>query len=171
MKTLNYVDGILSMFWTLGKQQRMDAIRKASLMEVTTKLTGLKAYREQIWVWEWELECQDGTSNQDDDEEPDNGNLVPGCKWDDDIPDEDLKLAGKHTSGSPSKQKRIKQRSSTARSHMYSANSPPKENDITNLVKEVKEALQDMALSMTNLAQVTQGNQGRTKTTDRGPRF
>jgi hypothetical protein len=34
--------------------------------------------------------------------------------------------------------------------------------------KLVKEVLQDMALSMTNLAQVTQGNQGRTEQRQKG---
>jgi hypothetical protein len=96
VKTLNYIDGILSTFWTIGEQQRMDAIKKGSLMEVTAELTGWRAYWEQLWVLECKLECQDGTSSQDDGEEPNNGNLVPGGKWDDDIPNEDLKLAGKH---------------------------------------------------------------------------
>jgi hypothetical protein len=76
------------------------------------------------------LERQDRTRNQDDGEEPNNGNMVPGGEWDGGIPNEELKLAGKHTSGSPSKQKRIAQRSSTAKSYAYSANSPPKENDM-----------------------------------------
>jgi hypothetical protein len=54
------------------------------------------------------------------------------------------------------------------RSYAYSANSPPKEDDMTNLVKEVKEALKDMAISMNILARVTQGNQGGTKQRRKG---
>jgi hypothetical protein len=43
---------------------------------------------------ERELESQEGTSNQDDGEEPDDGNLGPDGKWDDHIPEDDVKLMG-----------------------------------------------------------------------------
>jgi hypothetical protein len=49
------------------------------------------------------LECQEGTSNQDDGEEPDDGNLGPDGEWDDHILDDDLKLMGKVEGGSPKK--------------------------------------------------------------------
>jgi hypothetical protein len=45
---------------------------------------------------ERELESQEGTSNQDDGEEPNNGNLGPDGEWDDHIPDDELnKVNGK----------------------------------------------------------------------------
>jgi hypothetical protein len=64
VKTLNYVDGILSTFQTLDNQKKTDATRKASLEEVTAELTGSKFYQRKMLALERELEEQEGTRNQ-----------------------------------------------------------------------------------------------------------
>jgi hypothetical protein len=89
------------MFRTLDDQKRVDAARKASLEEVIAELTGSKHYQRKMQALERELERQEGTSNQDDGEEPNDGNLGPNGEWDDHIPDDDLKLMGKVKGGSP----------------------------------------------------------------------
>jgi hypothetical protein len=65
VKTLNYVDGILSTFWMLDDQKKGDAACKASLEEVTAELTGSKFYQQKMLALERELEEQEGTRNQE----------------------------------------------------------------------------------------------------------
>jgi viroplasmin and RNaseH domain-containing protein len=52
-----------------------------------------------------------------------------------------------------------RRKSKGRRSGAYSTSSS-KDNEMSNLVKEVKEALKDMAVSMSDLAAATKGNQG-----------
>jgi hypothetical protein len=158
IKTLNYVDGVLNTFRTLDDQKRVDAAWKASLEEVTVELTGSRHYQRKMQALERELESQQGTSNQDDGEEPDDGNLGPNGEWDNHIPDDDLKLTGKVESGSPKKM--IERRKSKGRRSGAYSTSSSKDDEMSNLVKEVKEALKDMAVFMSDLAIATKGNQG-----------
>jgi hypothetical protein len=158
IKTLNYVDGILNTFRMLDNQKWSDAACKASLEEVTAELMGSKFYQRKMLAIEREFEEQEGTSNQDDGDKPDDGELEPKSKWDDHIPEEDLKLLGKVKGGSP--KKIIERRKTTGkRSGAYSTNSS-KEDEMSILVKDVQEALKDMAVSMSDLAAATKGNQG-----------
>jgi hypothetical protein len=158
IKTLNYVDGILNTFRTLDEQKRSDAARKASLEEVTVELTGSKFYQRKMLALEREFEEQEGTSNQDDGDEPDNGKLEPESEWDNHIPEEDLKLTGKVKGGSP--KKIIERRKTTGKRSGAYANNSSKEDEMSNLVKDVQEALKDMAVSMSDLAAATNGNRG-----------
>jgi hypothetical protein len=101
IKTLNYVDGILNTFRTLGEQKKVFAARKASLEEeVTSDFTGSKFYQQRLRALERELEHEEGMNNK---EVPNNGNLVPSGEWGDDTPDDDLKLTGKLKGGSHKK--------------------------------------------------------------------
>jgi hypothetical protein len=109
---------------------------------------------------ERELEWEEGTSNQDDGEEPDDGDLEPDGKWDDHILDDDLKLTGKVEGGSPKKKILKRKKAKGRRSGEYSTNST-KDHEMSNLVKDVQEALKGMAVSMSDLAAATKGNRGR----------
>jgi hypothetical protein len=135
IKTLNYVDGILSTFRTLDEQKRSDAARKASLKEVTAELTGSKLYQRKMLALEREFEEHEGTSNQDDGDEPDDGKLEPESEWDDHIPEEELKLTGKVKGGSP--KKIIKRRKTTGKMSGAYTNNSSKEDEMSNLVKDV----------------------------------
>jgi hypothetical protein len=129
----------------------VDATQKALLEEVTSQLMRSKSYQQRLTAAENEFE---ETMN---DEAP--------SEWDDNIQEDELKLQAKggsiiKTSPRPSTGTRKKKGASGSDRKPPAVETAPKE-DLTHLVQKVKEALQDMALSMGNLAKITQGQDKR----------
>jgi hypothetical protein len=150
IKTMNYVDRILSLHRTLDEQKKQDATHKVLLDEATRQITGSKSYQERIRAVEREL----GTASDDD-----------PTDWDDNIAEDNHRIPAKE--GGPIKKgtPRVKTESNgkTRRSLKPQATTNEASYDaMTDLVKEVKEALKEVAVSMGHLAKSTQGS-GRLK--------
>jgi hypothetical protein len=101
VKTLNYVDGILSTHRTIGDQKKIDATQKAILAEVTSHLTSSKSYQDRLRAMDNELDAEERYhGGKDNEAEEDN---LPAEEWDDRIPDGDLSLTSKIMKGVRSK--------------------------------------------------------------------
>jgi hypothetical protein len=153
VKTHHYVDGILSTHRTVNQEKEYDAVQKAHLLKVTSQLTGTKTYQDQLKAMEQEFESEV-------EEECEVAEKKEMEEWDDHINEEDLKMpswdmksmnkkkgstvAGRKGAMPPSRKKEM-------------TTDPAVADPMTDLMKEVKEALRDVATSMMDLSKAQQG--------------
>jgi hypothetical protein len=142
IKTANYVDGILSSHRTLGQQEQIEAHQKSILADVKSRLTSSTAYQERVKKAEDEifsnLLVKDSSEGLDEEVNPD--------AWNDDIPEDELKMPAK------TKNKTLAQRDKVK--------APPSaktmnESNLVDEVKDLKAALLDMTMCVSELVQAT----------------